>query len=118
MTVQVKGADRLERTCHSAADELARMDAAAAGTSRVVASAGMSQAPRATGALAASVRAAPEGPVAQVESALPYAPYVHWGTKVMAARPFLIAAARQTQQVWEGEYVKGADAALSHVKGD
>ena len=118
LDIDVKGADRLERTLDGAADELARMDAAAAETSRIVAAAGAALAPKASGALAASVRAEPQGPVVQATSASPYAPFVHYGTKLMAARPFLIAAVRQTEQVWIGSYTRNADQVLSHVKGN
>ena len=47
LDIDVKGADRLERTLDGAADELARMDAAAAETSRIVAAAGAALAPKA-----------------------------------------------------------------------
>lgn len=115
--VQVVGAERCAATLSRAGDRLAHQERAAAGTSRVVAAAGRAGAPRRSGTLAMSVRAAPQGGTGVAMTSLRYAPYVHWGTRYMRARPFLTDAARQTEPVWIRLYVADADDALSTVKG-
>lgn len=114
---QVVGAERCAATLLAAGERLEHLDHAAAGTSRVVAAAGAMRAPRRTGRLAMSVRAAPNGGTAVAQTSLVYAPYVHWGTRYMRARPFLTDAARQTQPVWQALYAADADRALGIVKG-
>lgn len=115
--VTVEGADRLAATLSVAAADLGNLDHAAAATSRVVATAGRYNAPRRTGVLAASVRAMPEGGTGAVGTSVRYAPFVHYGTRYMRARPFLTNATRQTEPVWVGLYTADADRALARVRG-
>lgn len=116
-SVQLVGAERCQATLGLAAERLDHLDHAAASSSRVVAAAGAMKAPRRTGRLAMSVRAAPDGGTAIAQTSLVYAPYVHWGTRHMRARPFLTDAARQTQPVVLRLYTADADRALGVVKG-
>lgn len=44
-----------------------------------------------------------------ITNAKPYAPPVHWGTHVMRARPWLLEAARSTEDSW-------MDGLTSHVQ--
>lgn len=114
---QVIGAERCSATLKAAGERLAHLDAAAAGTSRVVAAAGAMRAPKRTGLLAMSVRPMSDSGTAAAGTSLRYAPFVHWGTRHMRARPFLTDAARQTEPVWLGLYVADANRALATVKG-
>ena len=116
-SVTVDGAARCSSTLRSAGAMIASPVGAAAGASRVVAAGAGMRAPRATGRLAVSVRAMQQGPVAAAGSSLRYAPYVHWGTSRMRARPFLDQAARATEPVWIALYQQGNERALGTVKG-
>ena len=115
--VQVVGAERCAATLRASGERLEHLDHAAAGASRVVAAAGAGKAPRRTGALAMSVRPMPEGATGAAGTSLRYAPYVHWGTRHMRARPFLTDASRQTEPIWLALYTADADRALGMVKG-
>lgn len=115
--VQVVGAERCQATVLAAAEQLDHLGRAAASSSQVVAASGGAKAPRRTGTLAMSVHAMPQGGTAAAGTTVRYAPYVHWGTRYMRARPFLTDAARQTQPVWESIYAADADRALGTVKG-
>jgi HK97 gp10 family phage protein len=64
---------------------------------RVLAADMAAKAPRDTGALAASIIVEIEGETAHVGSTLPYARFVQYGTRYMAAQPFETEAATEVQ---------------------
>lgn len=115
--VQVDGAARCQATLAAASDRLGNLTTAAQGASRIVSAGGAVAAPRHTGALAMSVRPQPQGPVAQVVSTLRYSGFVHYGTRYMLARPFLLQSAKRTAPLWVAAYEADADRALGMVKG-
>lgn len=56
--------------------------------------------PHATGALDASNRTQAHATGWGLTNGQPYAPPVHWGTRYMRARPWLLDAARSTEDSW------------------
>lgn len=56
--------------------------------------------PRASGAMAASETVTVTGTGWGIGYGKPYSGFVHWGTRVMVARPWLLAAARATEERW------------------
>jgi hypothetical protein len=86
----------------------------------VVAVAGSDEAPRLTGALAASLTVTKEqAGSATITSPLVYAVPIHWGRPAhnIAANPFLIRAADVTESRWVDVLEKSAQRALNSVRG-
>jgi hypothetical protein len=117
--VRIVGEARLISTLDGAAKDLADLpgieDAA-----KIITAAGSAGAPRRTGRLAGSLRSARSGPnVAAMTSPLVYAVPIHWGRPAhsIAANPFLIRAADQTQTQWSKAVEHSAQAALDKVQG-
>lgn len=86
--------DRLDHTATGLLD-LSEPNTAAA---RLVADSAST--PHRTGALAAANRATADATGWSVTNAQPYAPPVHWGTRTMRARPWLLSSARATEDRW------------------
>lgn len=68
--------------------------------------------PHATGALEAHNQATATGTGWGIANGLPYAPPVHWGTRYMRARPWLLDAARSTEDEWMDGYEKHVQSLL------
>lgn len=117
--VTVIGAAELSRTMHNAADELGDMENAGGRASNVVANRGRVEAPRRTGALAASITPTVDGKIAAVTSALPYAARTHWGYSRYGqrAQPFLADPLAQLEGTIVGYYADDADRVLHKVRG-
>lgn len=101
---RVEGADRAARSLRAAGRSVDNLGAAASTASRIIASGARARAPRRTGALAASIRAAPEGGTARTVASIRYAGFVHYGARGRPARPFLTDAAEATEPAWLGAY--------------
>lgn len=117
VTVDLVGADRLRKDLKQAAaklDDLSVPDAAAA---RVIAAQAARRAPRRTGALARSIRPAAARTGPQVTATVSYAPFVEYGTRHMAARPFLYPAAADTETQWTAVYERHIETVAASVKG-
>lgn len=112
-TTTVEGADNLARTLGHAADDLQGIDTTAgreAATS--LAREAAQAAPRATGRLANSH----QGQGTDVVVAAPYAPFVHWGTRYMAGRPWLTTTAAQSTS-WVDAYADDLTTTVNQIKG-
>ena len=88
--------DRLSRA-HDGILDLSEPNAQAA---RLVGGQADGTVPRATGALASSRTVTVTGSGWGIGYGKPYAPMVHWGTRTMRARPWLMLAARDTESTW------------------
>ena len=88
--------DRLARA-HDGILDLSEPNAQAA---RLVAGDADARVPKATGALAASRTISVSGTGWGIGYGRPYAALVHWGTRYMRARPWLIQAARDAEPTW------------------
>lgn len=100
-------------------DLLGRLDHARAGLldltdanrdmAQVVVREADSRTPTATGGLHNNNRAVATATGWGATNGEPYAGYVHWGTRYMTARPWLLEAARATEDTW-------MDLATDHVQ--
>ena len=115
--IEVEGAAALSASLDAASRDMAELDKAAAGASRIIATAARALAPKRTGALSRSIEPAPERGIAAALASERYAPFVHYGTRYMAARPFLTDAAKATEPVWLPLYEQETQQILNHVKG-
>ena len=117
--VRIQGAARLASTLDTAAAKMGDLPgiADAAG---IITSAGRAGAPRLTGRLAGSLASSRSGKnAAQMTSPLVYAVPIHWGRPAhdIAANPFLVRAAEQTETQWVGAVEKSAQDVLDRVQG-
>jgi hypothetical protein len=119
VTVKVEGEARLASTLDSAASKMGDLpgiqDAA-----EIITTAGAAGAPRLTGRLAGSLTSSRSGKnAAQMTSPLVYAVPIHWGRPAhdIAANPFLVRAADQTETRWVGAVEKSAQDVLDRVQG-
>lgn len=117
--VEVEGADTLARTLRGAADGLDELDGATAATGRLVKQRAAGKAPKLTGRLAGSLFVESSGDEVVVASDLVYAPVIHygWAAHGIAAHPFLIPAAIDSEPVWLGIFEKDVQAKLNKVRG-
>lgn len=116
-TVQVDGADRCAATLRAAGASLGRTGPPARVAAEGIGRQARARAPRRTGRLASSITVASEADGATVGTSLRYAPYVNFGTRYVAARPFLTAAAERGEPLALAAYEKSVNQALSRVKG-
>jgi uncharacterized protein YcsI (UPF0317 family) len=120
--VRIEGLDRLVRTLNRAAVDISDLKNAHAKAGEIVASEAAATAPRISGRLAGSVRAARQARRARVQAgraSVPYAAPIHWGwpARGIVAQPFISEAARATESRWRGEYERDVKDALAKVKG-
>jgi HK97 gp10 family phage protein len=120
-TVETQGFDTLASTLNGAGRELKSMPEANAKAGDVIASAARSRAPRRTGALAATVRAAPDRDGSTITAGEPprvgYALFVEYGTGNMRAEPYMWPAIEESQGKWLKEYQSSVDETLGKVHG-
>lgn len=105
--VEVKGLGKLVRALKKAGVEVADMKAANARVGDVVVQAATPITPRATGALAGSIKPAQRTSGVVVRAGggrIKYAKYVEYGTKRMRPRSYLVKAAHDSQPRWVGVY--------------
>jgi hypothetical protein len=111
------GADKMQGEIVKATKRLDDLRPAYATAAQTVTRAQTGRAPRRTGRLAASVRPSVDMLGGQVESLVPYASFVHWGTNKMAANPWLFEAARSSEPQWIRAFEEITDEALSMIDG-
>src|SRR5262245_10222552 len=117
-TIRVEGDETLRRTMATAGDQLEDMDQD--DSARLVQQRAAARAPKLTGTLAGSLNARDLGDgKAAVESALIYAPVIHygWAAHNITPQPFLTTALADSTQQVESASVREANRILSHVKG-
>lgn len=118
-SVTVEGADTLARTAKAAGRELQDMSGAGEKTGTLISNRSRVEAPRLTGALAASVSTRTKDNETEIFSGLAYANRTHWGFARyhQAAQPFIWDPAQQLEGTWERFYADEADKILDGVKG-
>lgn len=121
-TVRVEGLDRLVRTLNRAAVDISELKEAHARVGEIVASEARARAPRRSGRLAGSVRAARQARRARVTyggARVPYAGPITWGwpRHNIEPQPFVTDAARATESKWTEQYRRDVQDALDNVKG-
>lgn len=123
MPAEVEGAARLRTTLRRAGVTSAQLREPNRAAGRIVATAGRSSAPRRTGRLAATVRAAGSTPRVAVVTAgrrsVPYGGVIHWGwpARNIPSQPWLSDAARATEPVWIREYDDHVRGLINSVRG-
>lgn len=121
-TVRVQGVDRLRSTLRRAEIGLDDLKDANARAGQMVAQWGAVRAPRMTGRLGTSVRAARQAKAAVIvagSAAVPYAGVIHWGWPAhnIAPQPWLSQAAVDTQPAWLPIYQDDIQKILDTVQG-
>ena len=119
--VQIEGLSRLASTMKRAGQDVEELKDAHARAGETVAAAAAAAAPRRSGNLAGSIRAARQARRARVQagsSRVPYAAPIQWGwpARTIAANPFLSDAARSTEGAWLKAYLDDVQKALDKVK--
>ena len=122
IVVEVEGAAQLRRTLKAAGDDFADLKAVHADVSRYVAARAAATAPRRSGRLAGSLRGSAAKTSATVRAGgarVPYANPIHWGwpARNIAAQPFLVNTAHQTEPSWLDYYRREIDRILGTVHG-
>jgi hypothetical protein len=120
--VRVEGARELRRTMKAAALDLDDLKAANARAAAMVAQWASVTAPRRTGALGASVRAARQAGRARIvagNAAVRYSGPIHWGwpARHLTAQPWVSQAAVDTQPAWLPVYSHDIQRILNTVRG-
>jgi hypothetical protein len=120
--VRVEGLNNLVRTMKRAGEDIAALKEAHARAGEIVAHEAEVIAPRRSGRLAGTIRAARQVRRARVQagrSSVPYAGPIHWGwpARNIEANPFLSIAARNTEPRWVAQYRADVQKALDQVKG-
>lgn len=120
--VEVEGARQLRATLRRAGVDLQQLKDAHAEASRLVANAATARAPRRSGALAGTIRAAgttTKGIVRAGYARLPYAGPIHWGWPAhhISAQPFLVDAAHDTETTWLAAYERATAAIINTIEG-
>lgn len=125
--VRVEGAAMLRRTLKKAGSDLKDLKAANRAAAGVVAPAAAANAPKLTGALAASVRVGATNSAGVVRAGnnrrtaagVPYGGVIHWGwpQRGIRANTFITDAAQATESVWVALYIEQMNEAVRNVKG-
>lgn len=119
--VRVEGARQLRAALKRAEGGLADLRAVNARAAAVAAVAGRTEAPRQTGALAASVRSSGTQAAAIVRAgstAVPYAAVIHygWAARHIRPNPYLLEGAEQTEPAWLALYRQEIDRLIDRVE--
>lgn len=120
--IRVEGLNMLVRTMRKAGKDLDDLKDAHAKAGAIVANYAADIAPRRSGKLAGSIRAAKQVRRARVQAgraSVPYAAPIHWGwpRRGIEANPFLSHAAQATEPTWRPAYERAVQEALDKVKG-
>lgn len=121
-TARVEGLDNLIRTMRRAGRDIADLKDAHQRAGEIVASEAQAIAPRRSGRLAGTIRAAKQVRRAQVSAgraSVPYAGPIHWGwpSRNIEPQPFLSDAAQNTESRWTDGYRQDVQRALDKVRG-
>lgn len=106
ITVHVEGARELRAALKRAGADLADLTRTNRRVSSTVTAAALKAAPRKSGKLAGSIKAAATRTRASVRSRLVYAGVIHWGwpRRRIRSQPFVQAAAKATEPTWRRTY--------------
>lgn len=120
--VEVRGAKELRKSLKRAGDDLGDLKDVHQAVGNLVVSTASGMAPRRSGALAGSIRAAraAAGVTIRAGSArIPYAGPIHWGwpARNIAANPFLSNAATSTETAWVALYEDELNKIIDRVEG-
>ena len=118
--VDVRGVANLRKGLRKMGDDLSDLKDVNAAVGRLVAQVAQTTAPHRSGALAGSVRsnrAASRAVVMAGRASVPYAVFVHWGTRSQARQPWVAEAASDTEPRWLALYQDGMQRAADKVKG-
>jgi hypothetical protein len=120
--VRIEGLNTLVRTLDKASEEISLLKDAHAKAGDIVAAEAETIAPRRSGALAGTIKAARQARRARVQTGrakVPYAGPIHWGwpARGIEPQPFLSDAARNTETRWTAQYREDVQRALDNVKG-
>lgn len=117
--LRIEGVETLVATMRSAADKLRDLKEANDKTAALVVSQARAVAPRRSGRLASSLRAASVTGGAQIEATAPYGAPIHWGwpSRHIEPNPFVTYAAQTTEAQWTRFYEQAVDRTLETVKG-
>jgi HK97 gp10 family phage protein len=98
--MSVEGQEQLLARLAHAHDGIAGLTDVIRDMAQLVAREADSRTPTATGGLANNNRSTATATGWGATNGEPYAGFVHWGTKIMKARPWLLEAARATEDSW------------------
>lgn len=120
--IRIEGLDELARSLKRAGQDVDELKDAHWRAAGIVAKAAAERAPRRSGRLAGSIRAARQVRRAQVlagRASVPYAAPIHWGwpARNISASLFMSSAAQDTEAEWTKAYFDDVQAALDKVKG-
>lgn len=120
--VEVEGLRTLRASLKAAGLSVDDLKDAHAQVAQLVVRAAAPNAPRRTGALAASTRGSGTQGAAVVragKSAVPYAGPIHWGwpSRHIAANPWLWNAAVNSREQWTGTYLHALEAIIDKIEG-
>lgn len=113
--VQAPGLRKLQRDLKALGVDAQDLKAANIAASTIVVTASRPRAPRRTGALAASVKAARTQGRARVRSSLRYSAYQHWSKKY--GHPWVTEAAEATRPAWLAAYQQDLTRLVNSVNG-
>lgn len=117
--VQVQGLNKLVRALKKAGVEIADMKEANARVGGIVVNQARPITPKATGALAGSIRPAQRRSGVIVRAGggrVRYAKFVEFGTRKMGARSYLIKGAHDSQPRWLDEYERELKALVAQAE--
>ena len=119
---QVKGASQLVRTLRKAGYDLDKLKPANRAAADIVIQEALRRVPRRTGKLAGTLRSGATrkaGVVRAGTKRVPYAGPIHWGwpQRHIKAQPYLIDAAKATEDKWALKYKEAVDQAIAEVRG-
>lgn len=121
-SVRIEGLANLTRTLKKAGEDLTDLKTANARAAAIVVAAAEALAPRRSGRLAGTIRAAKAVGRARVmggRASVPYGPPIHWGwpARHITANPFISLAAQQTESQWLPAYLDDIEKLLGEVTG-
>lgn len=120
---EVEGGRQLRKTLREAGDDLTDLKAAHRQAAGIAADAAAARAPRLTGRLSATIRAAGTKTAGIVRvgnnTRVPYANPIHWGwfRRHIQPNPFASEGAQESQPTWLPIYERVVDEALNQIKG-
>lgn len=112
--LDVPAAGRLASGMREAAGELGNLDPLHKRIATEWAGRAARRAPMRTGLLSRSIEPAHNGAHAGVEATAKHAPFVHWGTRYVKARPFITDTA--TPGAWLDRYAAYIDNTLGEIQ--
>jgi hypothetical protein len=121
--VEVVGAKELRKTLKRAGDDLGDLKGVNQAVGNMVVHTAVGMAPRRSGALAGSIRAARAATSITIRAGsarVPYAGPIHWGwpARNIEANPFLSNAATSTESAWVALYEDELNKIIDRIEGD